>query len=122
MMSKIEAFEMHVYRRIGRISWKQKMTNEDVVKQLLVKRELRLCIKSRKIQYYGHLMRHESVIKELYNGVVEGSRGRGKPRTKWSDNIRDWTGRSLVYCQRLAQDRSQWRAITANLRTETAPR
>ncbi|RUS75926.1 hypothetical protein EGW08_016314 [Elysia chlorotica] len=61
------------------------------------------------------------VIRDLYNGEVEGSRGRGRPRTKWNDNIAEWTCYSLVQCQRLAQDRCQWRAIAANLRKETAP-
>ncbi|RUS76894.1 hypothetical protein EGW08_015333 [Elysia chlorotica] len=120
-MNKIEAFEMYAFRRIGKISWRQKLTNYEVLQKLNIRREIGQCIRDRKLQYYGHLMRHESVIRDLYNGEVEGSRGRGRPRTKWNDNIAEWTCYSLVQCQRLAQDRCQWRAIAANLRKETAP-
>ncbi|RUS87138.1 hypothetical protein EGW08_005070 [Elysia chlorotica] len=120
-MNKIEAFEMYAFRRIGKISWRQKLTNYEVLQKLNIRREIGQCIRDMKLQYYGHLMRHENVIRDLYNGEVEGSRGRGRPRTKWNDNIAEWTCYSLVQCQRLAQDRCQWRAIAANLRKETAP-
>ena len=111
-MHRLEAFEMYAFRKIGKISWKQKMTNEDVLKTLNLKRELGQCIKTRKIQYFGHLMRHENILNQLHNGIVEGSRGRGRPRTQWTDNIRDWTGYSIVQCQNLAQDRHRWRVIS----------
>ncbi|RUS68738.1 hypothetical protein EGW08_023500 [Elysia chlorotica] len=117
IVSKEDAYETF----LSTISWRQKLTNYEVLQKLNIRREIGQCIRDRKLQYYGHLMRHESVIRDLYNGEVEGSRGRGRPRTKWNDNIAEWTFYSLVQCQRLAQDRCQWRAIAANLRKETAP-
>ena len=120
-MNKLEALEMYVYRRIGKIPWKQKKTNAEVLNIVGVKQELKECIKTRKLKYYGHLMRHDSFLKQVLDGTAEGNRGRGIPRTKWSD-ISEWTGESVVSCQRLAQNRCQWRVIATNLQKKTAHR
>ena len=62
----IEAFEMWIYRRIGRVSWKEKKTNKEVLQQLGMKKELLKEIKIRQIKYFGHIKRHDTILKKQY--------------------------------------------------------
>ena len=71
---------MYFLRRMGKISWKQKITNEQVLKKFSTKRQLLDTIKSRKMSFFGHVKRHDTMIKEILEGKVEGRRGRGRPR------------------------------------------
>ena len=100
---------MYFLRRMGKISWKQKITNEQVLKKFSTKRQLLDTIKSRKMSFFGHVKRHDSLIKEILEGKVEGRRGRGRPRAAWPDNIRTWADCSLAECTRRAKDRGLWR-------------
>ena len=109
--NKIEAFEMWVYRRIARISWKDKVSNEDVLKRLGVKRELLSSMKINKLTYFGHITRHESLQKTILTWKVEGGRGKGRPRRQWYDDVKEWTGNKLSANIRLAEDRVAWRKI-----------
>ena len=69
-------------------------SNEWVLNEAGVKRELLETVKARKLAYYGHTMRkQESCLeKEIMQGTMPGARRRGKPRTAWMDNIKTWTG------------------------------
>ena len=87
---RLSAFEMWTFRRIGRISWERKMTNEDVCSLLKVQPELLNTVKKRKLQYFGHTVRHNSLCKSILEGKVEGRRGRGRPPRKWMDDIKEW--------------------------------
>ncbi len=115
-VKRIEALEMWLYRRIGKVSWTEKQTNEAVLNRLQVKRELLSVIRRRKLSYFGHISRHESLQKATLEGMVEGNRTRGRPRIRWTDNITEWTGMGIVECKRAAQDRGRWRAIALNPR------
>ncbi|GFR58479.1 endonuclease-reverse transcriptase, partial [Elysia marginata] len=84
---KIEAFEMWIYRRLAKISWKDKKTNQEVCKHLGTRRELVNTIKTRKIKYFGHMKRHASFLKDVLESKVEGSRPRGRQRRRWIDDI-----------------------------------
>ena len=53
----------------------------------------------------------------LLEGKINGRRGRGRPRTMWTDNIKEWTKISYNDCIRVAQDRERWRSMTADLLT-----
>ena len=70
---RIDAFEMWVYRRIGRTSWKEKKTNKEVLKTLNMKKELLREIKIRQIKYFGHIKRHDTLLKTL----LEGKKSKG---------------------------------------------
>ena len=118
---KIEAFEMWVYRKMARISYTERVKNEDVLKRLKVKKELLNKSKSHKLSYFGHIVRHESIQKTVLEGRMEGSRGRGRPRRQWVDDIKDWSGKQPRECTRLAQDRKAWRRM-ARLPRENAAR
>ena len=112
-MERIEACEMWFLRRMGKISYKDRITNDEVLKRLNTKRTLLDTIKSRKMKFFGHTKRHESIMKNIVEGKLEGTRPRGRPRAQWSDNIKQWSGLSLTTCTRLAEDREQWRQISS---------
>ena len=113
---KLEAFEMWLYRRMFRISWKEHKTNADVLHKMNTKILLNT-IKNRKYQYLGHIIRGNRVQRLLMEGRINGRRGRGRPRTMWTDNIKEWTKISYNDCIRVAQDRERWRSMTADLLT-----
>ena len=97
-ISKIDAFEMWASRKMLRIPWTRKMRNEDVLVVLNINtKELVTIIMKRKTMYFGHLL--------------DGQRARGRPRTLWMVNIKEWTGRSYEQCNRRSADRVKWRII-----------
>ncbi|KAG1674193.1 Juvenile hormone epoxide hydrolase 2 [Nymphon striatum] len=105
MEERLEAYEMWIYRRIGKVSWTERKTNEYVLRMLGIKKQLLNIVKERKLKYYGHIKRHQTVQRITLEGKVEGKRSRGKQRLKWEDNIKGWTKRSMEECGRLAKDR-----------------
>ena len=113
LTDKIEACEMWFFRRMGKISWKQKLTNEEVLEKLNTQRSLMQTIKSRKLKFFGHTKRHDSIMKTILEGKVEGKRPQGRPRAQWCDNIKQWTGRSLADCTRMSEDRDLWRRASS---------
>ena len=73
--------------------------------------------KKRKCPYFGHIIRGDGVQRLLMEGRINDRRGRGRPRTMWTDNIKKWTKTSYNDCIRVAQDRERWRSMTADLLT-----
>ena len=92
--TRLEAFEMKGLRKILRVSWTTKKTNEWVLNKAGVKRELLDTVKARKLAYYGHTMRKQGncLKKEIMQGTIPGVHRRRRPRTAWIDNIKSWTG------------------------------
>jgi hypothetical protein len=78
----VNAFEMKGLRRILRVSWTAKKSNEWVLKKAGVKRELLDMIRGRKLSCYGHVVRKQgdSLEKDIMQGTLPGSRARGRPR------------------------------------------
>jgi len=76
--------------KILRVSWTAKKTNEWVLDEAGVKRELLDTVKARKLAYYGHTLRKQGscLEKEIMQGTMPGARKRGRPRTAWMDNIK----------------------------------
>ena len=66
-------------------------------------------------RFFGHIMRHDSIKRDLIEGMVEGKRERGRPRLQWSDNITQWTGFTFVDAKRADQDRRRWRSMAGNV-------
>ena len=83
---------MWFYRRMLRISWKDKKTNISILQELNTKRELVYTIVKRKMTYFGHAMRHPKclLMKDVITGKTNGKRGRGRPRTSYMKNLSDW--------------------------------
>jgi hypothetical protein len=109
--NRILAAEMWLWRRLLKISWKEKRTNASVLSELMVKRELLGKIVTLKMGYFGHILRGSGspLTLQIIEGKVEGKRKRGRQKKKWYDNIREWTGLSYIQAKRLAQDRRAWR-------------
>ena len=84
---KLEAFEMWLYRRMLRKSWKEHKTNADVLHKMKTKRSLLNTIKQRKCQYFGYIIRGNGVQRLLMEGRINCRRGWGRPRAMWTDNI-----------------------------------
>jgi len=107
----LDAFEMKGLRKILRVSWTAKKTNEWVLNRDGVKRGLLDTVKARKLAYYGHTMRKRGscLEKEILQGTMPGARRRGRPRTAWMDNIKTWTGLHVEESIRMTEDRDEWR-------------
>ena len=116
---RIEALEMWIYRRMLRISWRDKRTNASILQELGVERQLLGLIKRRKLSYFGHLVREGGcrLVQDAVLGWFPHPRRRGRPRMRWLDNVRTWLGHDrggrldLEECLRLARDRRRWRAV-----------
>ncbi|GFS04307.1 endonuclease-reverse transcriptase [Elysia marginata] len=96
---------MWIYRRLAKISWKDKKTNQEVCEHLGTRKELVNTIKTRKVKYFGH-----SFLKDVLEGKIEGSRPRGR---RWIDDITEWTGKDIHQCTVKAQDRAKWKAVSS---------
>ena len=120
MWDKIEAFEMWMWRKCMKISYTEHKTNEEVLQMIGEKRCLAKEIIRRKLQYFGHLIRRNGVQKRLLEAEVEGTRGRGRPKTTWLANIQTATGKSLEEMSGIAEDRKCWRAFIAEVLEEHA--
>ena len=112
-MTRLTSFEIWTYRRMFKISWKDRVTNEEVLRRMGNNAEVVDIIKSRKLRYYGHIRRHDSVQRDLLEGSVEGKRSRGRPITTWMDNIKEWTNISMREVVTVALDRNNWKMVIA---------
>lgn len=122
--NRINAAEMWLYRRLLRVSWKEKRTNESILQELGVERQLLSLVAKAKIGYYGHIARGSGSPLALLTieGKVEGKRRRGRQRKQWFDNIKEWTNLEINRAKRLAQDRTTWKSATAVWCREVANR
>ena len=112
---KIQALEMWLYRRMLRVSYKDHITNEEILRRVGEKRGLLNMVKKRKMEYFGHLVRSEGFQRLLLDGKIEGTRRRGAQRRTWVRDIVDWADMNYCECVRLAYDRKKWRLLVADL-------
>ncbi|GFR83852.1 endonuclease-reverse transcriptase [Elysia marginata] len=92
---RIQAFENKCLRKLLRISYIDHVTNESV-RELVVayvgpQEPLLATVKRRKLAWFGHVTRHDSLSKTILQGTVEGKRRRGRQKKAWCDNIKEWT-------------------------------
>ena len=101
-----------------KISWREKKTNEEILK--LTDKQLYIIptIQKRKITYFGHMIKRNNMHRLILEGPLEEKLSRGRPRTERLTNISEWTGMRYEDLVRLAQDRERWRILTANLLKE----
>ena len=105
MENRISSFEMWTYRKMMKMSWKRMKTNKDILKMAGRKQTALVgLVKERKAKYFGHVKRHQNLLKDMLEGRVEGTRPRGKPRINWEENIKSWSGLKLQECTRMAED------------------
>ena len=106
--SSKEVTEMRCYRKILRISCKDHATNEEVrakIQQAIGPHEdLLTMVERRKLQWYGHVSHSSGLAKTILQGTVKGGRRHGRQRTKWEDNIREWTDLEFAKSQRAVEN------------------
>ena len=107
---KIEAAEMWLYRRLLRVKWTEKRTNESILAQLKTKHQLLDTINKRKLKYFGHAARNTKtdLMKTVAQGKVEAKRKRGRPPNTLMDNITSISNKRLQTISQMSQHREKW--------------
>ena len=110
-LQRIDAFELWCWRRLLRVPWTARTSNQSILKEINPGISLEGMMLKLKLQYFGHLMRRvDSLEKTLMLGGIGGRRRRGRPRMRWLDGIMDSTDVSLSELRKMVTNREAWHA------------
>ena len=109
---RIDAFELWCWRRLSRVPWTSRRSNQSILKEISPGYSLEGLMLKLKLQYFGHLMRRaDSSEKTLMLGKIEGRRRRGRQRMKWLDGITDLIDMGLGGLWELVMNRDAWHSV-----------
>jgi hypothetical protein len=118
MEKRLQAFETKCLRRLLKFSYLDRKTNDFVRSEVYslvgYQEPLLATIKRRKLAWFGHVTRHDTLSKTIMQGTLEGGRKRGRQKKNRQDNVKEWTDLTIPDLLQTTSDRPLWRRITAS--------
>ena len=111
---RLEAAEMWFLMRMLRISWMDRVKNEEVLSRAKVRRNLLSKIRQKQLQFLGHIMRKDGLENLMLTGRIEGMRGRGRRRVSYMSCIGKWLEMPVQQVLKATRERKLWRTMITN--------